>query len=79
MTLFTMLLKWQFKLCSWTIYVFNTLPKEANAFGTVLEARHEIISELTSHCHDSEHLFISSRNDHKGISVAMHRAKTKRL
>lgn len=45
----------------------------------LLESGHKLVSELLGHCHDSEHLFISSWSDHNGISVALSRAKTKLL
>lgn len=80
--LFCFFLPWCGCLCSLTLIPFNNSSppwqKEQRHPG-FLEVRHEIISELAGHRHDSEHLFISSRNDHNRISIAMHRAKTKLL
>lgn len=71
---------WCVWLCSWTLISSSSPPWEKEQrHPRFLEAWHEIVSKLAGHRHDSEHLFISSRNDHNGISVAMSTAKTKLL
>lgn len=60
-------------------FLFQCFSTTWQKHWRILEARHEIMLELVGHCHESQHLFISSRNYHKGICVGIHTAKTKLL